>query len=418
MNNSFPPNEKDTKRVSSSQDDSNYADGMGLNIMPSFKFAQMGRSRSAGFVTPGGLRGPQFQLKRKLKPNFCNPNPPIDLIREPPYRKEGAWNVTKLKEPPKDYVISRTSRLIRGTALHVICSRIVSVLKRIGVVSKYDAENATARCETHNFTKIDVNLFRGFGEYSDGIIVEVRKTSRGGFELMQDIRSILDAAEERRPLKLFQTPSIRGMSLKSDSVEYNDVAYITEALDLSERHLQDKCLCTNITGMKTLISILDIDKTECQYVLVVCKSILLAKSNIEIRRKLQMFIENKTDENNTQLYHECRSLALTLIQRTFRAIRKMGLESYTVALNENPWLMDTLVPTLVDEVMNVEKTSGNALTSLRCLNELMKVSIIVVDKVLDLKFNDACEGAKVFGETHCDEMFKHACRALEFVENF
>ena len=367
-------------------------------------------------LSGGLLKGPQLKLKKKfLRKDEPQKQSSCRFEQSNPTNISNQWEIKELKEAPEGYMIARTSRFIRDIALVMICTRIVTILKKIGLMTEYDSINATAKCQTLNFMKIHVNLYRGKGRFSDGIIVEVKKMSRGGFELMKDIRSILNAVEGKRESEMFKTQSIKDVQLEShDGAACNDLTYLAEALDLSEKYINESCLCAKTTGMRTLISILDVDKTESKYVINVCQTILLGKTNPLILKHIEEFVEGKTDENQFYLYDECRYLSLIVIERAFQAMRRMELESYTTYyLNENPWLMDTLIPMLIEEVMNVERTPGNALSSLKCLNELMNVSLAVIERVSNLNFEGACRGAISFGERHSDALFAEAKRGLE-----
>jgi len=111
-----------------------------------------------------------------------------------------SWKVTDsmVHTVPDDYDVSRSSRFITGTDASVICARLDNVFKKILVIASYDSKKAKAKCVTKNFVKLQVRLFRGRGQYSCGIIVEVVRRCGSRIDFVKDCSAILNAAEGKK----------------------------------------------------------------------------------------------------------------------------------------------------------------------------------------------------------------------------
>jgi len=416
MSNTSNPNEYDMKYGSPPVSQGLHNDFIELPSVPKFRFVKFNqRSQSVGL----SRAPPQLRLKRN---HAIETQERDNLSKSTSYNEPSTWKVAELNTPPDDYIVARTSRFVKGTLLSTICTRIVQVLKKIGVVAQYDSVHAVANCETFNFTKMDICLYSGRGDFSNGIIVEVRRKSRGsGMEFMNDCRSILDAAEGKQPFDKKWTPDTSVSDMKClDScgdIFYNKLSYVTEALDLSEKYL--KCDCSidvKMLGLNSLNSLLDHKVCTCSTVVKVCQSILVGKSNEGIQRALVSFLERTTDKNiNNETSQKCRSLALIIIQKAFHAAQSMCIDACCLALSENPWLLETLIPLLVSEVKNVDECPRNALISLRCLNDITPISIAVMNKAQEYGFLEACEGSKKFGERCCDTTLHESNIALNIL---
>ena len=77
----------------------------------------------------------------------------------------------------------------------ILAARVPAALQARSIVSNFDAKNAKVDCVSKAHVEFRVRLYRGRGEYSHGLIVEVQR--RMGFDLSysQDVFAILDAAE-------------------------------------------------------------------------------------------------------------------------------------------------------------------------------------------------------------------------------
>jgi len=337
-------------------------------------------------------------------------------------RSEPLWQVKKLRNIPQGHDVVRTSRFIRETDVNEICTRIVQVLKKIGIAAQYDSIKAVAYCETIDFLKLNISLYQGTGEYSDGVIVEVRRiNSENGIKFIKDCGSILDAAEgDIRPenKEISNTPISEMTCLQNCSEILNKkLEYVSDALDVSERYLQHKCDDVQIIGLKSLVSLLDQKQCCSSTVSIACKSILTGKINPGIHMAIVAYLENN-DYSNPD-YAQCdkklHSLALNVMEKAFIASKDICMESFDIALHADSWIVDTLTPILVYDLQNITFSQFDALTSIKCLKILICASILVKEKAVDCGVKEACEEAKQFGKISFDDMFRESNNLKELL---
>lgn len=408
-----------------------HPDAVALPSAPKFRSVKVTRrAQSVGgpllVEPPSGLIlksfvPPQRGLKRFHKEQSSIPKDedlPLIIESSPP---TVLWKVSKLKPLPEDYDLARTSRFIRGTDLRVICVRIVERLGNLGISVKYDSDNATASCCTSYYVKFQVCLYQGRGDYSSGIIVEVRRTNGGCIKFTGDCRSILNAAEGDHKCEPDIAPK-KAMSEMSCIKDCEDtlrhcIAHASEALDLSERYLQHKCNDVRVLGMESLNSLLNEQCCSRSTMSSAIKAILLGKSNPGIQRALVFHLENYDHDREDYFEGQARlhTLALLVIKNAFNAYISICREGCCRALNENPWLMDTLIPILVNDFKNFKSCPLIALAALRCLNGIIPISNEVKVRALDFGMMEASNEAHRLGKIYCNVLKNEAAAALEML---
>jgi len=329
------------------------------------------------------------------------------------------WNVTELKTIPEDYNLPRTSRLIINTEVSTICSRIVNCMKNLGIEAHFDAKKAEATCETIYFVKFSVCLHQGKGDYSHGIIVEVKRTLGGCIEFMADCRAILKAAQGDSTIGKFQLGPRKSISemncLKNcDEILRNASKYASEALECSEKYLQDDRDDMKILGLSSVNSLLDKNTCSCETLKLVYKSVFTGEINPGIRSSVRSFLEKKFDPNTSDEHRrKLHFLSIQVIYNSFYVCRTMCREGCKKALKENPWLTDSLTKTLVNDIKEIMTYPLACLWSLKCLNEMVPLSEEVKKNALNCGLLGAAEKACEVGKVYCERL---RCEA-QFLEN-
>ncbi|KAL7518725.1 hypothetical protein ACHAWX_003530 [Stephanocyclus meneghinianus] len=107
------------------------------------------------------------------------------------------WVVDNESVPilPSFYPLLKSSVCIPNGSARVIAERIQAVLCARSIVAIYDSRKAKADCTTKNNVNFRIRLYRGSGNESRSITVEIQR--REGFDLMyhKDVYAIFDAAE-------------------------------------------------------------------------------------------------------------------------------------------------------------------------------------------------------------------------------
>jgi len=317
------------------------------------------------------------------------------------------WNVTKLKTLPEDYDLARTSRFITNTNVSTICSRIVTCLRNLGVVIDYDSEEAVVRCETQYFVKLCINLYRGKGNFSHGIIVEVKRTLGGCIEFMADCRAILKAAEGKstnEENKFVPRKSISEMECLKNCNEIlrNASKYVDEALECSEKYLQDERDDMKMLGLSSVNSLLDEKTCSCDTLKCVYKSVFTGEINPGIRKSIMSFLKKDFDAKTSDEYRrKLHNMSLQVIYKALYTCRTICREGFIRAIKENPWLIDSLTKILVEDIKNFKLYPPDALAALKCLNEMIPLSEDVKEQALSSGVLGASEEAYKIGKMYC-----------------
>lgn len=402
-----------------------HPDAVTLPSAPKFRSVKVThRAQSVG--GPHLVEPPSGLLLRSIVPPpkrgiLLREEKPIDKPLEEPSPPTVLWKVTKLKPLPEDYDLARTSRFIRGTDLTVICVRIVERLKNLGIQPDFDSDNAIISCRTTYYVKFQVCLYQGRGEYSSGIIVEVRRTCGGCLRFTGDCRSILNAAEGDHKCELDTAPKMTMSEIDcikdcEDTLRHC-IVHASEALDSSERYLQHKCYDVKVLGMESLNSLLNEECCSRSTMSSAIKAILLGKSNPGIQEALIHHLKTYDHDHEDQFEEQAKlhSLALLVIKNAFNAYISICREGCCRALNENPWLMDTLIPILVNDLKNIKSSPLIALAALRCLNGIIPISNEVKVRALDLGMMEACNETHKIGKVWCNLLKNEAAYAIEIL---
>lgn len=369
---------------------------------PKFRFVKIDGRPSGGIGPP-----PETLLRRDLNVSKSSDVLGVDTMNFG--SAPSIWNVKKVKPIPQDYKLARSSRFIANTEVSTVCSRIVNAIRKIGLRVKYDSEEAVARCETPYFVKMDIYLHSGKRDFSDGIIVEVKRTFGGCIEFMADCRTILNAAEgkNRSKSRLAPVKPIADMECLKNNIEIskNDTQHAKDALACSERCLQDDCADVKILGLKSIISILDRRNCSCPTVTLVYECVFTGSINPDINRSILSYLEKRFEtEIDDEYKRKLHSLALDVVYNSLYASRTVCRDGMRKSLRENPWLTESLTPVLVRDLKNLNKNPRDALCSLKCLNEIIPMSMKVRNKVLEEGVFEAGEAANKMGQIYCEKM--------------
>lgn len=248
------------------------------------------------------------------------------------------------------------------------------------------------------------------GNYSNGIIVEVKRFCGDGLQFIQICRTILEAVEGKEAKlkpRVIMKKAVSDMECIKNSQDqmHNITNHIKEALNLSEQYLQDDRDDLKILGLQSLTSLMDIENCSHCTITAAIKAIICGQSNPGIKNTIMSFLQHKYLSNpnvdtNQDKFHR---LALILMLKTFKCYVDLCLEGCCMCLNENPWIVEILIPILVNDLKNIKSKRLEALTACKCLNEILPISEAVKDKALECGFLEAINQALILGKKYCDK---------------
>jgi len=110
------------------------------------------------------------------------------------------WNVREhnVRTLPSFYPLEKSAVLVPHSSAPIVAAHITTVLQARSIAASYDAENAKVDCVSKFHVDFRIRLYRGRGEYSHGIIVEVQRRSGSDLSYIQDVYAILDAVEGKK----------------------------------------------------------------------------------------------------------------------------------------------------------------------------------------------------------------------------
>jgi len=381
---------------------------------------------------------PRPQFKR-----INNTNP----VKESISSNVPLWTVAKsaLTEVPEGYTVTRTSRFIPDTDPSIISSRVSNALKQRSVQTEYCSRKAKAICMNAEMIKYHVQLYRGKGSRSDGVVVEIRRLDGSGRSFFQDSKAILNAAEGdydscqprqtkkrtnygtcdarqvvhsslRRPVS--EISSLKKCKLSTHEEEKKATA---EGINVVTRLLQDPYFDTNVMGMRALCSLLNTQNACTHTVSEASKAVLCGSNSPVIFNSIASLLERGTlprrgecgsssteaekeeEKVDGECYGELRNLALVAVSSALAFVEKSEHNRYLLS-DEKSWLMTTLTPILVKILDEVESDPHCAYHALMIVKKLCSMSDAVKSLACESGVHRSLVAANSFGRQRCEKI--------------
>lgn len=160
-----------------------------------------------------------------------------------------SWNVRDHNVPtlPASYPLDQSAAFVPQASAPVVAARIVSVLQARSIDATFDVKNAKVGCLSKSHVDFRIRLYRGRGEYSHGIIVEVQREEGFDSSYSQDVFAILDAAEGKKNLDEYGNDNLSPMYCyeePSDSDEdEEDMDSLENAAGMASLRIISEILC-------------------------------------------------------------------------------------------------------------------------------------------------------------------------------
>eukprot|EP00594_Rhizosolenia_setigera_P011356 CAMPEP_0178978668 /NCGR_PEP_ID=MMETSP0789-20121207/25340_1 /TAXON_ID=3005 /ORGANISM="Rhizosolenia setigera, Strain CCMP 1694" /LENGTH=440 /DNA_ID=CAMNT_0020668539 /DNA_START=583 /DNA_END=1905 /DNA_ORIENTATION=+ len=408
-----------------------------------------------GGPSPIGIKPPSMLGKSPCMP-ISIPRPQFKRINktnsvlDPISNNVPLWTVAKsvLTEVPEGYTVTRTSRFIPDTDPSIISSRVSNALKQRSVQTEYCSRKAKAICMNAEMIKYHVQLYRGKGSRSDGVVVEIRRLDGSGRSFFQDSKAILNAAEGdydscqprqikkrssygtcdarqvvqsslRRPVS--EISSLKKCKLSTHEEEKKATA---EGIDVVTRLLQDPYFDTNVMGMRALCSLLNTQNACTHTVSEASKAVLCGSNNPVIFNSIASLLERGTlprrgecgsssstetkkqaeeEKVDGECYGELRNLALVAVSSALAFVEKSEHNRYLLS-DEKSWLMTTLIPILVKILDEVESDPHCAYHALMIVKKLCSMSDAVKSLACESGVHRSLVVANSFGRQRCEKI--------------
>mmetsp|Transcript_24029 Transcript_24029/g.35535 ORF Transcript_24029/g.35535 Transcript_24029/m.35535 type:complete len:295 (+) Transcript_24029:718-1602(+) len=291
-----------------------------------------------------------------------------------------------------------------------------------------------AKCSTLDYVRFRVRLFAPRKNEDEGTIVEVQKRRGDTISFLRDCRAILNAAEgdgvdvpsEAVPVHIdFDMASAMAGELKMEEESGEDI--LTKEIGSAVGLILRDELDLNIMAFECLIALVDPLRTLPDVALNACKAIVANDtkdtSASEIRGAIAALLRNgalhEDDKGNaiiSDFNETLRNLSLCLLSKIFANL--LDKECLETAIQDNiEWLLETLIPSLVDVVRSAKDRPHDALYAAECLSNLACASKVLLRCADEEGALYALKEAKAFGSTHHSSLANATEKGISMLES-
>lgn len=337
---------------------------------------------------------------------------------------ESNWNIFNPLHPvPLGFPVERTHREIYGADAAEVAKRISNAMRKMSIEAEYDGANAKAKCMSLDQVSFRVRLFAG-SEDGLPVIVEVQRRSGSPASFLQICRHILNGAEGgeiTKPVSKAFTRSpacMKGplgnmkclqsvVKKEEGNVEYDAVKKSMELLKSSDKS-------SHLLGLENLCFLTDALKTRPDKALSYCKDIILGDRCAELRGMVGAMLQKDPlfpeGYDMAPIARRSRSMALLLLSNSLLLTSKDGC--LASAVESQKWMVNTLIPTLVNEVRSCETSSNNAYEAACGLTSLAICSDVAKTTMKEYSALECLQAAHHFGKENHELLSNECERAL------
>lgn len=308
-------------------------------------------------------------------------------------RARNVWGLSSVPTLPEFHPVERTAVFVANTKPEELASRITTVLRELSIEASYDDAKAKVRCVSLEGVDFRVRLYRGRGDYSHGIIVEIQRRFGSGLNFHNEVKAILEAAEGKRPSAPPSGASSRIIPEVSDDDDDDNVPPPSGASSLSmvSRMLQIPGFDGQYLGLQTLSTLVDTERMTPQTARKVAAELL--KTDSEVGRQVFAYTVNRNLEDES--YAELRVMALQILANSIKA---------TSIIPE--FLRGELRPVLLEDIKAAEKYPRAACAALGSMEYFIQRD----EDTMEL--NDAFNVALEAGEARHMKLMQQAQRCI------
>ncbi|KAL3944932.1 MAG: hypothetical protein SGBAC_000966 [Bacillariaceae sp.] len=351
----------------------------------------------------GGVR-PNFSNLASTQ--FASPLMPAPMVQTSQGKVQAAipsqsravhtWNLHTVPTLPELYPLERTAVFVAGAKIETIASRIAKVLRERSIEASYDDTKAKVKCMTTEGVDFRVRLYRGRGQFRDGIIVEVQRRFGSGLAFYTETKAILNAAEGKAPAPTPMTLSSSNLpEVTDDEDDYVPPPSGASSLMVVSKMLKIPGFDGQYLGLSTLATLVDPEKMTPQTARKVSSELLKPDSESDVGPQVFTYIiTRKEDEDYSQL----RILALQVLAN---AIKATGIIP--------AFLRDDLRTVLLEDVKAAEKHPRAACAALGSME------FFVHGDEDTMELNEAFETALAAGEARHNMLMQQAQRCIAVI---
>lgn len=333
----------------------------------------------------------------------------------------------ELELVPTEFPLERTHREISEDA-SIVASRISETLRLLSIQTEFDCKKAKAKCTTSDCVNFRIRLYAG-GEDGKPVVVEVQRRCGSASSFMRSCRAILDAAEGestrsdtkmKAPNQMKAIGDLKCLEKARPSDEEAKIE-VKSSLDVAVEMLRSSRHDLTLMGLENMCYLTDPLKTLPQCALRISRDIIMENNMFDLREEIRVLIErdhfrNGLDSDEGPVNHDehLRQLALRVFSNAMALCSKDGC--LIVAVNEQKWFGDTLIPTLIDELKRATVSANSAYEAAICVLSLVSCSGLALQVLVENGIVPALESAYEFGTLRHELLAEEALRCLEVIK--
>ena len=295
------------------------------------------------------------------------------------------WDLPSAPSLPDYHPLEQTAVFVPNVTPSEVASRISDVLRERSIEAQYDNAKARVKCTTVEGVDFRVRLYRGKGQYSLGIIVEVQRRFGTSLVFHSDTQAILNGAQGKvspppGPLMACANNNLPGVPVsdeEDDDLEGGDdyaKKCADSSLEMVAKMLKVPGFDSQYLGLQTLSSLVDSEKLSLSTARAVAVK-LFQPDNVVGIKVLGYIVNGNPCRNEGEKASQSRGVFddddedddgdnSIILRNTCLNI----LANATKAHGSVPeHLRQPLRPALIQDLREAEEHSNTALLSAKCM---------------------------------------------------
>ena len=300
------------------------------------------------------------------------------------------WLLPDAPTLPEFHPLERTAVFVPKSDASVVSGRISDVLRDRSIEASFDDTKGRARCVSADGVDFRVRLYRGRGQYSHGIIVEVQRRFGTSINFHSDTKAILDSAEGKTPSPPPSKPATLPLGPQDDN--YSPSA--GSSLGMVARMLNFPGYDAQYLALQTLTSLTDPEKMGYLTSKSVSKELMTSQNDVGAKL-LQLIMSSPKPHDET---FDQRVMAMGVLANVLQVVANDVPEA----------IKSQLRPIMKQDLRRAEVNPRLATIAARCIEHL-----IDSDRTTSDIFHDALEAANQVGNDRHAGLMRQTERCLE-----
>lgn len=338
------------------------------------------------------------------------------------------WNVRDHNVPtlPSFYPLEKSAVFVPQASAPILATRIAAVLQARSIVASFSARNAKVDCVSKSHVELRIRLYRGRGEYKQGIIVEVQR--RLGFDLsyMQDVNAILDAAEGKtlKDCGGGTSPIYNSETEGSCSSEGEDMEIIGNTGESASLRVISDILCPQVVDKMTveasdlaLVSLASLTSLDCMGPTAVqlSKELLISEAHANLRHAVFSNVCPLTHSQGKDAIQRAILQSLEILANVAVSAQSPSLLVELLSQNDHDILIK-LITNIENAQLNPRAADLSCGTITSIFKSQAKQEGIMMPQHCRERLSTALMESMSYGEEYHAELERHSQQCFEVIQ--